>query len=66
MNPRRETIKALEAAGYTLKRNGANHDIYYNPNAENKTIPVKRHDFDESDGRYILKQAGLKQTQRPD
>lgn len=58
MNPRKETIKALENGTYQLKRRGANHDIYYSPLTK-KTIPVKRHDFDESDMRYILKEAGL-------
>lgn len=27
MNPRAETVKDLERAGYALKRRGANHDI---------------------------------------
>ena len=58
MNPRRETIRRLERNGYQLKRKGANHDIYYNPKTK-LTIPVKRHDFDENDARYILKEAGL-------
>ena len=31
MNPRQQTIKQLSASGYELKRHGANHDIYYNP-----------------------------------
>lgn len=47
MNPRRETIRRLERNGYQLKRKGANHDIYYNPQTK-LTIPVKRHDFDEA------------------
>lgn len=42
MNPRRETIRRLERNGYQLKRKGANHDIYYNPQTK-LTIPVKRH-----------------------
>ena len=58
MNPRRETIRRRERNGYQLKRKGANHDIYYNPQTK-LTIPVKRHDFDENDARYILKEAGL-------
>lgn len=58
MNPRRETIRRLERNGYQLKRKGAIHDIYYNPQTK-LTIPVKRHDFDENDARYILKEAGL-------
>lgn len=58
MNPRRETIRRLERNGHQLKRKGANHDIYYNPQTK-LTIPVKRHDFDENDARYILKEAGL-------
>lgn len=60
MSPRRMTIKELEAHGFILKRRGANHDIYYNPET-GVTIPVKRHDFDEDDMRYILKEAKIKQ-----
>lgn len=59
MNPRQTAIKKLKEGGYELKRNGANHDIYYSTETK-KTIPVKRHDFDEDDLRYILKEAGLK------
>jgi len=55
MKPRDKAIKELEDNGYTFKRHGANHDIYYNP--ENRcSIPLKRHDFDESDHRYISKE----------
>ena len=46
MNPRQQTIKQLSASGYELKRHGANHDIYYNPQTHS-TVPVKRHDFNE-------------------
>lgn len=58
MNARKQTIKELEKAGYILKRNGANHDIYYNPDTKS-TIPVKRHDFNDNDKRYILKEANI-------
>lgn len=58
MNPRKITIKELEANGFIFKRSGGNHDIYYNPQTK-LTIPVKRHDFDESDMRYILKEAKI-------
>lgn len=52
MKPLAKARKALEDAGYTLKRRKG-HDIYYHP--ELKTIiPLKRHDFDEDDLRYIL------------
>ncbi len=59
MNPRKITVKELEANGYRFKRHGANHDVYYNPDTK-KTIPVKRHDFNENDMRYIFKEAGIK------
>ena len=59
MNPRKQTIRELKKAGFQLKRNGANHDIYYNPSTKT-TIPVKRHDFSENDRRYILKEANIK------
>ncbi len=58
MNPRGITIKELDKNGYILKRHGANHDIYYNPETK-KTIPVKRHDFNENDMKYIFKEAGI-------
>lgn len=59
MNPLKITIKALEANGFVLKRHGANHDVYFN--AETKqTIPVKRHDFNENDMRYIFKEANIR------
>lgn len=46
MNPRQQTIKQLSASGYELKRHGANHDIYYNPQntapyLSNDTISMK-------------------------
>lgn len=63
MNPRKITVKELEANGYDLKRHGANHDVYFNPETK-KTIPVKRHDFDENDMRYIFKEAGIKKDKR--
>ncbi|MBR2143003.1 type II toxin-antitoxin system HicA family toxin [Anaerovibrio sp.] len=59
MSPRKKTVKILQENGYELKRKGANHDIYFNPISK-LTIPLKRHDFDESDMRYILKEARIK------
>lgn len=58
MNPRTQTIKDLESNGYEFKRHGSNHDIYFNPNTKS-TIPVKRHDFNENDRKYILKEANI-------
>ncbi len=55
MNAYKKAIKELEKAGYLLKRHGGNHDIYFN--AKNRrAIPLKRHDFDENDLRYIIKE----------
>jgi len=62
MNPRKLTVRQLEENGYYLKRSGANHDIYYNPQTK-LTVPVKRHDFDEDDMRYILKEAKITRKQ---
>ncbi len=56
MNPRKQTIAELEALGFVFKRHGGNHDIYQHPKTR-VTIPVKRHDFNENDARYILKEA---------
>lgn len=58
MNPRTQTLKDLEQSGYILKRHGANHDIFFNPETKS-TIPVKRHDFNENDRKYILKEAHI-------
>lgn len=59
MNPRKITVKELESRGFVFKRHGANHDLYYNPDTK-QTIPVKRHDFNENDMRYIFKEANIK------
>ena len=61
MKPRAKAVAELESSGYTFKRHGANHDIYYNPDI-GCIIPLKRHDFDESDLRYITKE--IKNNQR--
>jgi predicted RNA binding protein YcfA (HicA-like mRNA interferase family) len=58
MNPRKITISAMEQNGFEFKRHGANHDLYFNPITK-QTIPVKRHDFNENDMRYIFKEAGI-------
>lgn len=52
MKPRAKAIKELEANGYIFKRHGTNHDIYFNREV-GCIIPLKRHDFDENDLRYI-------------
>lgn len=59
MNQRQMTVNDLIENGFQLKREGKNHAIYWNPKTR-QTIPVKRHDFDENDRRYILKEAGIK------
>lgn len=61
VNPRKTTIKTLEANGFEFKRHGANHDLYFNQNTR-QTIPVKRHDFNENDMKYIFKEANIKQS----
>ncbi|MCI8815560.1 MAG: type II toxin-antitoxin system HicA family toxin [Angelakisella sp.] len=63
MNPRKETVSILVENGFFLARHGSNHDIYFHP--ERKiTIPVKRHNFDEDDRRYILREAKIDQKQQ--
>lgn len=59
MTPRQETVDDLIRAGFQLKREGKKHTIFWNPET-GQTIPVKRHDFDENDRRYILREAGIK------
>ena len=55
MKPRAKAVEELEANGYTMKRHGTNHDIFYNPKL-GCIIPLKRHDFDEDDLLYIKKE----------
>ncbi|MCB6500240.1 hypothetical protein LI148_07095 [Colidextribacter sp. 210702-DFI.3.9] len=55
MKPRNEAIQELNQGGYIFKRSGANHDIFYNAEL-GVIIPLKRHDFDEDDLRYIKKE----------
>lgn len=55
MKPRDKAVEELSASGYEFKRHGRNHDIYFNPNI-GAMISLKRHDFDESDLRYIVKE----------
>ena len=55
MKPRDQAISELENNGYAFKRHGANHDIYFN-RILGRMISLKRHDFDESDLRYIKKE----------
>lgn len=59
MHPLKITIKELERNGFSFKRHGANHDLYFNSQTK-QTIPVKRHDFNENDMKYIFKEAGIK------
>lgn len=61
MHPRKQAINELSDDGYTFKRSGGNHDIYYNAEL-GCIIPLKRHDFDEDDLRYIRKE--IKQNKR--
>ena len=54
---RRDLIRYLEANGFYLLREGANHSIYTN---NSQTIPVKRHrSLDRITANEICKQAGL-------
>lgn len=59
MSPLKKTLKALKENGFVLLRHGGSHDIYFNPKT-NTTVPVKRHDFDENDMRYIFKEANIR------
>jgi len=55
MKPRDKAIEELHKNGYTKKPYGKKHDIYYNEETK-CIIPLKRHDFDEDDLRYILRE----------
>ena len=53
-----DLIKLLLQNGWKLKRNGANHDIYYKGNEE-ETIPRHR-EIAERLAKAIIKRRGLK------
>lgn len=56
---RRDLIKRLEANGYTLKRHGHDHDIYWSDKTR-KAIPVKRHsEIVDLIAAKIFKEAGI-------
>lgn len=59
MKPRDLCIRKLKELGYGFYRHGSNHDIFYNPETK-KIMTVKRHDFNENDLRYIMKEVGVK------
>lgn len=61
MSPHKQAETDLKAAGYILKRDDAKHAIWYNPELKS-TIPLKRHDFNDNDLKYIRKE--IKQNER--
>lgn len=61
MKPRDKAIDELKGGGYSFKRHGSKHDVYYNAEV-GCIICLKRHDFDEDDLRYIKKE--IKQNER--
>lgn len=63
MKPRAQAVSDLESCGYVLRRHGANHDIFFNPQL-GAMISLKRHDFDESDLRYIRKEIRQSEQRR--
>lgn len=55
---RKDLIKQLEANGWWLMRNGANHDIYTNGQ---KSEPIPRHsEIKEQLAKSIIRRQGLK------
>lgn len=60
MHPRKQAEIELKLAGFTVKRNGP-HVIYSNEKL-GVIIPLKRHDFNDNDLKYIRKE--IKQAQR--
>ncbi len=63
MHPRKQAVNELENMGYILKRHGGNHDIYFNPLTKSM-IPLKRHDFNDNDLRYILREIKASQNKK--
>ena len=64
MTPRNRAIKELKKAGYTNLIHGAKHDRYKNP-ISGRAITLKRHDFDEDDLAYILKEIKENENKKP-
>ena len=60
MHPRKIALQELLAAGYSLKRQGGNHEIYYNPQTQS-IIPLKRHDFNDNDLKNLRRQIRQKE-----
>lgn len=61
MSPHKQAEKDLTAAGYIIKRDDNSHVIYYHPELK-CIIPLKRHDFNDNDLKYIRKE--IKQNER--
>ena len=55
MTAHAKAIKLLKSEGYKLARHGANHDVYFNEQTKTM-IALKRHDFNENDLKYIIKE----------
>ncbi len=54
MNPRKKAERELKNHGYRFARSGGNHDIY--KDSKGHMIPLKRHDFNDNDLKYIIKE----------
>ena len=61
MSPHKQAQQDLKRAGYIIKRDDAKHIIYYHPELK-VIIPLKRHDFNDNDLKYIRKE--IKQNER--
>ncbi|MEG2603884.1 MAG: type II toxin-antitoxin system HicA family toxin [Clostridia bacterium] len=55
MNPRKQAEQALKENHFFLYRQGGNHEIYKDEQT-GQIIPIKRHDFNDNDLKYILKE----------
>lgn len=58
MSPLKMAEKALKEHGFKLKRHGSGHDIWVKPGRPG-TVPLKRHDFNDNDLKYILKEIAI-------
>lgn len=54
MHPRKQAELESKQAGFVVKRNSG-HEIYYSESLC-AIIPLKRHDFNDNDLKYILRQ----------
>lgn len=55
MHPLKIATQEAKAAGYVIKRKSGGHFIYFHPETK-ALLPIKQHDFNDNDLKYIRKE----------